>query len=64
MIIIPAIGPKNELKVSTNDKIPTLLRIGSQKMANRRPKKIIKIPELLIVDFVGKKLIIEFCDGI
>ena len=44
--MIPAIGPKNEPIVSTKDKIPILLRTGSQKTANIRPKKIINIPEL------------------
>ena len=61
---MPAIGPKNEPKVSTKDKIPILLRIGSQKTANINPKKIIINPELLKLDLFGKKLIIEFRDGI
>ena len=50
--------------VSTKDKIPILLRIGSQKTANINPKKIIINPELLKLDLLGKKLIIDFCYGI
>ena len=57
-------GPKNEPRVSTKDKIPILLRTGSQRTAHVNPKKIINIPELLWLNLLGKKLIIEFCDGI
>ena len=61
--MIPAICPKNEPIVSTKDKIPTLLRTGSQKTANIRPKKIINIQELYWLNLLGKKLIIEYYDG-
>ena len=63
-MIIPAIGPKNEPIVSTKDKIPILLRIGSQKTANIIPKKSISKPALFTLVLLGKKFIIEFCDGI
>ena len=46
--------------VSTNDEIPILLSKGSQRTANTSPKEIINIPEFLKLDFLGKKLIIEF----
>ena len=50
--------------VSTKDKNPILLKTGSQKTANIIPKKSITKPALFALVLLGKKFIIEFCDGI
>ena len=64
MIIIPKRGPKNEPKVSINDKIPIWLKKVSQKIPIKNPNKVIIIAELFKLSFVGKKFNNEFCAGI
>ena len=58
-----AIGPKKEPMVSTKDKNPILLKTDP-KTANIIPKKSITKPALFALVLLGKKFIIEFCDGI
>ena len=62
--MIPNNGPKNELKVSTNDKIPIWLNTVTQKIPIRKLK--INIMKLALFKFkeLGKKLISEYWDGI
>ncbi len=53
--MIPNIGPKKALIVSTKDNIPIWLKAGNQNNPTKKPNNTINNPELFNERFFGKK---------